>query len=201
MSKSSLLKKYISLVLEANGRISGRAPEYYGPERWTDYHGVERGQQSYMRDIEMGPSAPFKEESPGGTAVKNPFDKETTIIRDFALFITPELAKIIGYSDEEYARLVADNDLVDQQKHEVLIGFDATWSPEKFHGSHEQPPDGDDFELNDWLPLEIDGVALSEPDAHRLKDFLGDLTSDDEEAIIDILRNEHDEYFEEPDDY
>lgn len=84
-------------------------------------------------------------------------------------------------------------------EHEISIGLKIYSQKSNFMGSLEQPPDPDEFEIEGWMPVTIDGLVLSKQDAQRLKAHIGDLT---DEEVSDIqASHENTGTYSGPDDY
>jgi hypothetical protein len=80
---------------------------------------------------------------------------------------------------------------------------DVYYRKSTFKGSHLQPPDPDEFDVEGWEVESIDGFELSPEDAAALKAYLGELTDNEfdnvQQAFFDRGYDEPD--YPEPDDY
>jgi len=96
------------------------------------------------------------------------------IYREFPLVVPPEAMDAMRVTPDELTDGVLDGE------HEIIVDVDVYYKKSKFKGSYFQPPDPDEWELEDWTVEGINGVALSPDDAKALKAYLGRYLTDDE---------------------
>ncbi len=121
-----------------------------------------------------------------------------TIAREFPVVMPPGMLDAMRVTPDE----LDANGALDGE-HEVGLDVDVYFQKSRFKGSYYQPPDPDEFEIQDWTVEEIDGFMLSPEDAKALKDYLGELTDDELEGIQETFfdRGYDEPEPPEPDDY
>ena len=127
------------------------------------------------------PQAPFK--LTDDTPEKCTNEGDFTLNREFPLVMTDTMMQFMGVDQSE----LEGNMLMGP--HEIQIDVESRYSVGKFKGSLEEPPDDDEFELENWDPLSLNGMWLTDVDAKSLKVYLGNLTDEEEEALMDLARD------------
>lgn len=123
-----------------------------------------------------GPTEPFSLVGPvKASKVVGDFE----IYREFPLQVPPEVVTLMNLTPDDLEGGVLTGE------HTIDIDVQARYNRSKFKGSQWQPPDPDEFEIENWTPLAINGVGLSDDDASRLKDYLGGELSDREREMIE----------------
>lgn len=132
-----------------------------------------------------GPQEPFTLVGPvKASKVAGDFE----IYREFPLQVPPELVTQMGITPDEL-----DGGVL-MGEHTIDIDVKASYTRSRFKGSRWQPPDPDEFELENWIPVAINGVGLSDEDAKRLHDYLGgELTEREQEMVEEHERERDDE--------
>lgn len=118
-------------------------------------------------------------------ATRDELEGMYAVYHDFPLVATPWVQRGVGIKSDE-----VDSDGCCRGRYEVLIeyevsGPDATRSRTGFGGSRWQPPDDDTFEVTWWMPFSIDGAVLSNEDAERLKAYIGPLSQEEVQGMLD----------------
>lgn len=108
-----------------------------------------------------------------------------TIKRDFPWKPTVEQLKKLKLVPEDL------EDGLLNGEHELDIEVDTTFNPSTFHGSSTQPEDPDEFKINGWDIIELDGIRLGLEDANRLKAIIGELTEDEERELAENAKENY----------
>ena len=144
-----------------------------------------------------GPQSPFVVRGPVKKVTHKGHSDEYAIYREFPVVLPPEMLSDLRVGPEEL------HDGILEGENEVIIEVEVHYRRSTFKGSREQPPDPDEFEIEDWSVVAFNGFELSKEDAKALKDYLGDLTGKEydhiQEAWFDRGHAEPD--YPEPDDY
>ena len=122
-----------------------------------------------------GPKQPFQltaGSTPGGGA-------DYVIYREFPVVPTPELMHAWHVDETD----LDENGLLGGE-HE--IGLDVNFyyeKPERMTREHPGVHGG--YSVDGWHPVSFDGFQLSKEDAKALKDYMGDLTEDEKESVVE----------------
>jgi len=155
MSKLSLLKEYIKLIVEtqqAPFSLSG--------------HAVLR--------------------TPGRRA-----SEEYTIYREFPLVATPEMMQHLQLTPDDL-----DEDGTIPAENEIVIEVTNMHHERAERQTREHPGNPESYTVEGWEPLSLNGLALSPDDAKKLKSYMGDLTEEENDAIIEQYMDSHEPDFD-----
>jgi len=106
------------------------------------------------------------------------------IYREFPLVVPEGMLDAMRVTPDELVNGAVEGE------HEILLNVDVYFYKSRFKGSYYQPPDPDEWEVQDWDVEAIDGFTLSKEDAVALKAYLGDLTDDEIEKIQETWYDE-----------
>lgn len=140
---------------------------------------------------------PFTIQGPVTQSKKGSHSGEYAIYREFPIVATPEVLAAMRIEPDE----VVDGVVMGEQ--EIIIDPDIYYQRSTFKGSHLQPPDPDEWMVEGYKVVALNGVDLSKEDAAALEAYLGELTEDEEDRIHDSWRDRgmDEPDYPDPDDY
>lgn len=133
----------------------------------------------------VGSKPPFQLTSPPVPPKGRPNTGEFTLYREFPMVPTPEMMQFMKLDETDL-----DEDGLLWGEHEVGIDFDMYYEkPERQTMSYPGNPGG--YSVDDWTVVSLNGMTLSPQDARALQDYLGELTDDETEALIEKYEDDH----------
>lgn len=104
---------------------------------------------------------------------------EFYITRSFPIKLTPRSIAALKLSGEEIRDAQKAGDVIDAE-HEIVIECDVDYAPTSTKGSKLNPADAEEFAISDWHVIALDDIVLGDNDEKRLREYLGDLTEDEQ---------------------
>lgn len=123
--------------------------------------------------------APFQLTAPAAPGKKGRYGASYFIYREFPMVPTPEMMQQLKLTDSD----LEEGLLYGEQE----IGIDLT---DVYHEKEERrtwnhPGNPESFLIEGWDVVSLNGMQLSPQDASALKDYLGELTDEEQDALIE----------------
>ena len=148
--------------------------------------------KEYIKLIVETQEVPFSLSGPTGTYKKGRGrDEVYTIYREFPLAATPEMMQHLKLGPEdldENGAIWAENEI------EIEV---TDWYHERAERmTREHPGNPESHTVERWMPVSLNELALSPQDAQALRTYMGDLTDDENEKVLEQYMNSHEPDFD-----